>query len=119
NYRGLRMSIGQHAWHLGVGDPNVPGWTITLGYLATSVFSFMRARHFAAWQAVRHARFWFMVGLFLLLMGISKQLDLQTPFIASARDLSLHYGFYQHRHGLVIGFIGALLLWGALSQAWL
>src|SRR5690606_37565637 len=93
NYRGLRMSIGQHAWHLGVGDPNVPGWTITLGYLATSVFSFMRARHFSAWQAVRHARFWFMVGLFLLLMGINKQLDLQTPFIESARDLSLHYGF--------------------------
>ena len=113
------MSIGQHAWHFGIGDPNVTGWSITLGYLTTAFFSFLHARHYLASRAIRHARFWLMISLFLLLMGINKQLDLQILLLETAKSFSLQYGFYQHRHSLVVAFIGTLLLWGAASQAWL
>lgn len=113
------LLLGQHAWHLGIGDPNAPGWTITLGYLATAAFCFFRSRHYGGLHDARFTRFWFMVGLFLLLMGINKQLDLQTLLIGTAKVFSLNYGFYQYRHRLVVGFIVALLIWGAVSQAWL
>ena len=113
------MSIGQHAWHLGVGDPNALGWSITAGYLVTAVFCYLRSRLHAGLGALRHARFWFMIGLFLLLIGFNKQLDLQTLFLQLAKAFTLEHGLYQYRHGLIIAFIGALVLWGAASQVWL
>lgn len=91
------------------------GWSITFFYLATAVLCFWRAKQGSG----QHRLFWFLIGLFLILMGFNKQLDLQTLLIQTAKHLSIQYGWYQHRHKVVIGFIAALLLWGAVSQAWL
>ena len=119
NIEEAAMAVGQHVWHFGVGDPNALGWSITVGYLVTAVFCYLRGRQHDRFQRAHHAQFWFMIGLFLVSLGINKQLDLQTLVIGTARSLSIDYGFYQYRHGIAIAFVGGLLLWGAISQAWL
>lgn len=109
------MAISEHPWHLHIGDPGIMGWSIAFFYLATAGICFWRTRQ----RSGQHRLFWFLIGLFLVLMGFNKQLDLQTWLIQTAKHISIQYGWYQHRHQMVIGFIAALLLWGALSQAWL
>lgn len=109
------MIASEHPWHLQVGDPSIMGWSITFAYLVTTAICFWRAKR----STEQHKFFWFLIGLFLILMGINKQLDLQTLFIQTAKHLSIEYGWYEHRHKVVLGFIAALLLWGAASQAWL
>lgn len=113
------MLSSHHALHIGIGDPNAIGWGITLGYLAAAVLSFMRARQYAFAAANRHVLFWLLTSLFLFLLGLNKQLDLQTFFLESARQLTIDLGLYEYRRKIVIAFISLLFVWGLASQAWL
>lgn len=71
-------------------DDTPIGWTITAAYAACALASAVAARRDP------RPRFWVVVTVAIALLGLNKQLDLQTPF--------LHYG-----HEL----LAAVGLWGA------
>lgn len=111
--------LGGNAVHIGIGDPDLLGWSITLGYLSGAALSFLRARQYVGSDAGRHELFWFLIAAFLFLMGLNKQLDLQTAVFEAGRETALHFGWYGYRRQVVTGFISLLFAWGMASQAWL
>jgi len=73
-------------WYPGIGDPSVVGWLTVAAYLAACVLCWrcaVRSRaHKDGAQAV-----WFFLAALLLVMGVNKQLDLQSLVTQVARDM--------------------------------
>lgn len=115
-------------WHPGIGDPTPMGWITVLAYLAASALAF---RAFAlrpaaspndatagsskATQLRRLRWFWLLAAVVLLVLGINKQLDLQTWFTQTLRDLSHAQGWYGARRRYQLAFILAVLISGAAA----
>jgi hypothetical protein len=63
--------------------------------------------------AVRLAALWLAVGVLLLLLGINKQLDLQTALTEIGRMMAADEGWYARRARVQLVFIGMVVLTGA------
>lgn len=90
-------------WHLGIGDPTMWGWLTVVVYLLAVARCFVKANRDRA--AGFPYQFWLYLGVFLLLLSINKQLDLQTWFSQTLRDLSLEHGWYEQRRILQLAFV--------------
>jgi len=112
-------------WEPGIGDPTVLGWVTVAAYLAAALFAFRRAltvgtRTAGSERAGRLLLWWGLVAL-LLLLGINKQLDLQSWFTSVGRDLARSQGWYERRSGVQLAFIAgisAAALGGLAGSAW-
>jgi hypothetical protein len=132
------------SWSPGIGDPNVVGWLTVVLYLGASVLcwrQFHRLRHatgprasrsstalafltaflggsrrlLALPPAVRRRTLWAGLALVLFLLGINKQLDLQTALTEIARMLARSEGWYGDRRPVQLAFIGAVALIGLMT----
>ncbi len=90
-------------WHPGIGDPTVFGWLTVLVYLLAVKRCFTKSKESKFFGGNYH--FWHYLAAFLLLLGINKQLDLQTYFTELMRDRAYNYGWYQFRRPVQIAFI--------------
>lgn len=90
------------------GDPTFAGWLIVFVYFL--VVSRCYFKHAEAKKQGVDAYFWVSVGGFLLLLGLNKQLDMQTVFEVSMRDLVKLHGWYAQRQLMQIAFIVFLAL---------
>lgn len=82
-------------WRLSAGDPTWIGWATTIAYLAGAAACW-RAGHSTVGQpetAEGSDRPWLALALLLLGLGLNKQLDLQTPFLAILRNLTSGLGW--------------------------
>ena len=90
-------------WELGIGDPTIWGWLTVGMYLLAMGRCFFKA------SINQHAetpyKFWVLLGLFLLLLAINKQLDLQTWFTQGLKDLAITHGWYEQRRALQLLFV--------------
>jgi hypothetical protein len=107
-------------WQPAIGDPTLMGWVTVLAYGAAALLAFKSAsavRNDPALSPIEGglSRFWATLALFLLLLGINKQLDLQTLFTQLARDLALAQGWYAERRRYQLIFIGAVAALGLLG----
>lgn len=93
-------------WHAGIGDPTIFGWITVLFYLIALLICANKAISFKKMGGEYH--FWFYLALFLLLLGINKQLDLQTWFTQTLRDAAYEQGWYGFRRPLQELFIATL-----------
>lgn len=103
-------------WHPGIGDPTVAGWVTVGAYAGATLLCFL-ARQRSPDRAER--RFWLAVGVLLLLLGVNKQLDLQTWLTEVGRDMARAQGWYEQRRiiqGLFIFWLG-MGAWGV--KRWL
>ena len=78
------------SWSFGIGDPTVAGWTITIGYFIAALTSYMaylfcRRKNQVATdlelttiQLIALPYFWIYCCITLVILGLNKQLDLQT-----------------------------------------
>lgn len=82
-------------WHLGIGDPTIHGWITVVFYIAATCICLNKT--IALKKMGDGYRFWLCVTIFLLLLGINKQLDLQTWFTQALRDNAYTYGWYEDR----------------------
>lgn len=115
-------------WKPGIGDPSILGWATTIGYFI--------AAGLCVWYAllVRKANdpdgnvhrpssfrpssyvFWWSLTVFMLLMGLNKQLDLQILVLQIARKMSEEQGWFAERDvvrkWIILGFafIGLVLI---------
>lgn len=114
----------QIEWQPGIGDPTLAGW-LTVGiYFAATAACFLAANrsHFSGRNWQQDGMFWLLTALLLLVLGINKQLDLQSLFTELARSAAKEGGWYEQRRtyqGAFILMVGggsivaatALLLW--------
>jgi hypothetical protein len=90
-------------WHAGIGDPTVFGWITVLAYLVAVARCFVKARDSKKFGG--NYQFWLYLAVFLLLLGIDKQLDLPSWFTEVLRDSAQTHGWYEHRKPVQIAFI--------------
>jgi hypothetical protein len=93
------------------------GWLTVVAYAAAAVLcarEALRDRHTKA-----RCAFWTALSVIMLLLGINKQLDLQTWFTLMGRRLARAEGWYERRRLVQFAFIfvftcGSLLGFGAM-----
>ena len=103
-------------WHVGIGDPTIFGWATVLMYFV------------AAWRCVVKAdeskefggsyQFWLYLAAVLVLLGINKQLDLQSWLTDTMRDSAKARGWYEDRRlvqSLFVALLGFAMLITLLS----
>jgi hypothetical protein len=87
-------------------DPSGLAWFIVAGYFTGALAAF------AASRSGNEARFWLGVSLLLVLLGLNKELDLQSLLTETGRNLAHAIGIYEHRR-LLQGLFLMLLVGGA------
>lgn len=108
------------AWQPQIGDPTFAGWFTVFSYFLSAYLSFKAWRSLRAGAGSHHKEksFWFALGLLCLLLGINKQLDLQSLLTAVGKYLAHKQGWYQSRRVVQEAFIVMVLILGAGFIAW-
>ena len=112
--------IGQ--WSPGIGDPSIVGWVTVLLYVAAAWACLQVALQIRKGKAVppstvREFWLWSIFSALLLLLGVNKQLDLQTALTEIGRMLAQKQGWYERRAHVQKEFIATLFIAGILSAA--
>ncbi len=108
-------------WRPGIGDPTPLGWLTVLAYLVVTIICTVYA--FRLWQAkgLEHRRrqiaAWVLVAFLLFLLGINKQLDIQTLLSQIGREISRTQGWYSDRRAIQFVFIIFVACTGTTSIA--
>lgn len=123
----LLAAAADGRWRPGIGDPSPLGWATVAGYAAAAWLCWAAAR-----RATRTARtvarlapveaanqralaaFWLGACGLLALLGVNKQLDLQSLLTQVGRDLAIAQGWYEGRARVQLAFVAALAAGGAL-----
>jgi len=123
-------------WRLHLGDPNVFGWTITIAYFLVSYLCLRAALYSRKNRQINggtdNLTVWFGIAFILLMLGINKQLDLQTWFTSVGREVAREQEWYYMRRKvqavfLIISALSSVLVMvvmfrsmkGMLRQNWL
>ena len=93
-------------WHAGIGDATIYGWITVAFYLLAVVRCIFKA--YASKKFGGSYQFWLYLAAFLLLLGINKQLDLQSWFTEALKDSAQAHGWYEQRRPVQVAFITAL-----------
>ncbi|MEP7204202.1 MAG: hypothetical protein ABI894_16440 [Ilumatobacteraceae bacterium] len=123
---------GAVRWHLGIGDPTAAAWLIVAAYALAAAMSF---RAFAAardWErqlaliGPREARdqrslkrLWLLSAITMVVLGLNKQLDLQSLVLQIVRDRAIADGWYNNRRRYQMDFIVVVTLLGLVSTAFI
>jgi hypothetical protein len=109
-------------WSPGIGDPSIVGWVTVLLYVAAAwtclrVALRMRQRNGALPALGREPWLWSIFCVLLFLLGVNKQLDLQTALTELGRMLAHEQGWYARRAHVQKEFIGTLFIVGIVSTS--
>ena len=103
-------------WRPGIGDPSVFGWITVAGYLIAALLCYRAAladrKLLKAGRKDSTPLFWFAMAAVLLLLGINKQLDLQTLLTEQMREIARRRDWLAYRDQLKQWFILTLTLVG-------
>ncbi|WP_174278713.1 hypothetical protein [Sphingomonas bacterium] len=109
-----------YGWSPGIGDPDVLGWFTVAAYLGAAILCFRAAPISRVGRGRRKRHFWRLLGVAFVLLGINKQLDLQTLFTAIGRHAAQSEGWYAERRPVqkefitLITAVGGVLALGVL-----
>jgi hypothetical protein len=112
---GLIAAVVNDEWRPGIGDPTFMGWFTVAAYLAASIACAWAARMeiaLARSGSRAAAAFWWLFAGLLVLLGVNKQLDLQSLVTVVGRRVALAQGWYEHRRIYQAIFIGGVALLG-------
>jgi hypothetical protein len=97
-------------WSPGIGDPTILGWLAVVAYFV-SAFMCWRTRSAAVRKEERgSARLWSIFSIGLIMLGVNKQLDLQTALTELGKVMAHSQGWYEQRHLVQLVFIGGAAL---------
>lgn len=112
-------------WTPSIGDPSLMGWFTVVFYFLTSALAFVTAYKYRYLNT--DFRFWLFLAVFLLLLGINKQLDIQSLFTEIGRVIAKKQGWYNDRRRFqavfviiffILSLISIALLWWILRKEW-
>jgi hypothetical protein len=111
------FSVHGKSWEPGIGDPTFMGWLTVAAYFGASLLCWLAARKLgqagSGWGGAR--LFWCIFAVFLLVLGINKQLDIQTLFTLVGKRISLAGGWYEQRRPVQAAFIGFIFVMSGLG----
>lgn len=99
--------LNQIHWRPEIGDPSVIGWITVVAYFVTAAVS---ACATFRTESNQHRAFWRALAIFLLLLGINKQLDLQSLITEIGRVFAKNGGWYQDRRDIQMIFVAILFI---------
>ncbi|QDU70699.1 hypothetical protein [Mucisphaera calidilacus] len=100
----LSADEATRGWRLGINDPSAEAWMIVGAYAVAGLL----AGRAAMFTAGRESRFWWLIAAVMVGLGINKQLDLQSVFTETARDLSRAWGWVDYKRALQVAFIAMI-----------
>ena len=113
--------LAEITWRPGIGDRNPMAWCITVSYFVAFWLCLSAGRRDLAaspgGDGSKLWRLWFVFAGMMFLLGINKQLDLQTLFTQFGREVAQRQGWYEHRLPIQVAFVVACSLLGLLSSA--
>lgn len=110
-------------WSPGIGDPTLRGW-LTVGAYFVAALLALRAAWIIRKQTEPALRpsdrrrlfaFWCLTAVVLLLLGVNKQLDLQSWLTQIMRDLAKEQGWYEARQHYQVMFVVAVAAAGVVG----
>jgi len=117
-------------WHPGIGDPTFLGWLTVAAYVVAAWLSakawrrsrsrarsLARSRPADASEESHLAALFAIVFAAMVLLGINKQLDLQTLLTDVMRDVAHRQGWYESRRKYQALFVVAIAILGAIGTA--
>jgi hypothetical protein len=104
-------------WKPGIGDPSIMGWITVAAYLMAAWYCFRVVQNRRSTWEDREVRVWTSLSIGLLLLGINKQLDLQTAITEAGRLLAREQGWYDKRSLVQMVFLFLLFVLGAAGVA--
>ena len=118
----LSVIVNSH-WRPVIGDHTFMRWLTVAGYLIAAGFcgacAWRAERVSPADQLRQHRAFWCGLAAFMLLMGINKQLDLQSWFTAVGKQLAQAQGWYSQRRTFQMWFTAGIAISGLILLMWL
>jgi hypothetical protein len=113
------LTLTQINWQPGIGDPSIIGWLTVAAYFATSLLCAICGRrkeqNYSSPDSTAHHRLWWTIAIVLLLLGINKQLNLQSLITEVGRELAKQQGWYNQRRTFQVVFISIICFSGYLS----
>lgn len=103
-------------WHPGIGDPTATGWITVAAYALACLLCWCCTRRTVP---APERRFWWGMAVVMLLLGVNKQLDLQSWFTELGRDMARSHGWYERRQLMQLIFIAWLGAVGLVLISWL
>lgn len=106
-------------WSPGIGDPTPVGWFTAFAYLATAWVCSRVARRTPTFlaEARRERLVWRALTVTMAVLGVNKQLDLQSAVTEMGRLVLRGSGLYDARRGLQELFIAAVAVTALLASA--
>lgn len=104
------MAVGPDGrWEIGISDPTVVGWVTVVAYGVATILALRCARRSP--EPLEY-KFWAALTVALALLGINKQLDVQSLITQLGRDFAHWQGWYESRRLVQAAFIGFLIAAG-------
>lgn len=101
----------------GIGDPTLVGWLTVVAYFAAAGLAGVNAwRAFGGTDRTLR-RLWSSLTVLLVLLGINKQLDLQSYFTAVGRAVAREQGWYETRGNVQLAFVLGIALVTVIALA--
>jgi hypothetical protein len=91
-------------WSASIGDPTAMGWATVMAYFFTTLVCLEASR-----ARPTDRKFWALLFVVLLFLGVNKQLDLQSALTAVGRCIAQYQGWYEDRRQVQLWFIVFLL----------
>ena len=114
-------SLNGGRWTPGIGDPTLLGWLTVVTYVIGAGLCWRAAvaSRGTRWPSYGQGEplFWLVCAIFLLGLGINKQLDLQTWFTVMGKNVATEMGWYGQRRLVQAGFIALLGIAGIIVTA--
>lgn len=119
------MIAPDQRWTPSIGDPSVMGW-VTVGCYFLIALCCLLVRKIepleednSSLEQHNYRKFWLVLALCLMFLGINKQLDLQSLFTQIGRDFALSSGWYEHRKTVQKIFLLTIGVSALACSAWL
>lgn len=112
----------QIEWRPGIGDPSFIGWLTVALYFFSALCCIRVYIKSSVWfhsDIERQARFWLVLSAVLLMLGLNKQLDLQSLLTDMGRVLARQQGWYEERRSVQKIFILGVFSVGAFIAIFL
>ena len=97
-----------NVWLSRSGDDTFWSWVITFTYLVTVILSFAHVKRIKDNPPLRFL--WLFISVFVLLMGINKQLDVQILLGMIGRFCTAHLGLREYRYQIYFLFLQGIFL---------
>jgi hypothetical protein len=106
--------VKNNHWYIGIGDPTLIGWLTVLAYFVTAFLCLLCARKINKSaknpsKYLSHHWWWYFLAIMMLLLGINKQLDLQSWLTITGKEIAQVQGWYEQRRQVQALFIACIV----------